>query len=211
MSANKLVTLFTFIFFWADLAHAVYPPAEDAIDDQLHEDQIEQNRQLRPDLWGVVVTRRPTNSPTSAPTWQPTNKPTSAPTWQPTNIPTVETICPMAYDSTNVASYVEGSEVEVDEIIYRCNGYPFTIYCTMPNFKPGNNVDELWKDAWKEVNPCRIEERQHSDLPSLRPFEQQFQLSNNNTANKVSLDSSDEPVSVFPKTRQQKCTALSFY
>jgi len=69
------------------------------------------------------------------------------------------TSCPPAYDQKDAPSYAEGSEVEVDRVVYRCNPYPFELYCTLPSFKP-KSLDESvpWNDAWKEIVPCRTDE-----------------------------------------------------
>ena len=74
--------------------------------------------------------------------------------------------CPPAYDSSKAATYVAGSEVEVNEIIYRCNGYPFALYCTIPSFQPESSDGKPWEDAWKEMSACAVATSTPSSWPS---------------------------------------------
>ncbi|KAL3811655.1 hypothetical protein ACHAXA_004387 [Cyclostephanos tholiformis] len=76
-------------------------------------------------------------------------------------------ICPPAYDQMSLSSYSSGSTVEMNGFIYRCNPYPYEIYCTMPSFQPQSD-NEFWVDAWAAVAPCIIDVSL-TMKPSLKP------------------------------------------
>jgi hypothetical protein len=75
--------------------------------------------------------------------------------------------CPPAYDEMSPPSYSSGSTVQVNGFIYRCNSYPYEIYCTMPSFQPQSD-NELWVDTWAAVAPCKIGVSS-TMKPSLKP------------------------------------------
>ena len=52
--------------------------------------------------------------------------------------------CPPAYDPSAASSYGARSEVEVDRVAYRCGAYPFSIYCTLPQYRPLSTEDVEW-------------------------------------------------------------------
>jgi len=92
-----------------------------------------------------------TYKPSSSPSQKPTQHPSSSPsTPQPSNSPTIqEDVIPL-YNELDTPTYTEGSLVEVDGSVYECNGFPFTLYCKLPEYKP-NSVDTNWQDVWIEV------------------------------------------------------------
>ncbi len=89
-------------------------------------------------------TSNPTSSPSSQPsispsTATPTSNPTSSPSSQPslspsTATPTEIVICPASYDITQVSTYDAGTEVEANQVIYRCNDFPWAYYCSQHDF-----------------------------------------------------------------------------
>ena len=112
----------------------------------------------------------PSASPTSSPTLEqvePTGSPSKQPTLSPSNKPSTDSptkaqplpICPNSYRLSMTSSYVAGTEVEVNYIIYKCKPYPFAYYCTLPDFQPDPynelNNNSLWSDAWEFIGPCR--------------------------------------------------------
>lgn len=62
-----------------------------------------------------------------------------------------------------------GSQVSRNSVIYECNPYPYSIYCTIPAFQP--QWGSLWTDAWSEVSKCKTTESPSSspsDVPSTQ-------------------------------------------
>ncbi|KAL7531650.1 hypothetical protein ACHAXR_004155 [Thalassiosira sp. AJA248-18] len=72
--------------------------------------------------------------------------------------PTGLVACPPTYNPSIALSYLDGSEVEVDSIVYRCNPYPFAIYCTFVSFRPKSSDGTSWNDAWEVIAPCKIDQ-----------------------------------------------------
>jgi hypothetical protein len=99
----------------------------------------------------------------------------TSPTLQPGgHLPESES-CPPAYDPSIAWTYDDGSEVEVHGIIYRCNPYPFAIYCTMHSYRPESIDNEFWKDSWVVVSACVVPsstEAPTMTTPSARPTTQ---------------------------------------
>lgn len=84
------------------------------------------------------------------------------------------------------SSYVAGTEVEVNYIIYKCKPYPYAYYCTLPDFKPDQyKENSLWSDAWEVIGPCR--------LPSES-------LSKGPTTDKPTTSPSSSPTTVKPSS-----------
>ena len=75
--------------------------------------------------------------------------------------------CPPAYDPSIAATYKEGSEVEVNGIIYRCNPYPFAIYCTLHDYRPESRDNMSWKYSWEVTSACAVPSSRLSLWPSL--------------------------------------------
>ncbi|EJK46345.1 hypothetical protein THAOC_34993 [Thalassiosira oceanica] len=100
---------------------------------------------------------------------EPTREPSAAPTFSPsTPWPTLTEICPEEYDPT--ATYVAGSEVHVDEVMYRCKPHPYTPYCNNEAFRPGNEESSVWEEAWTELFGCSREPSSRpSEAPSAHP------------------------------------------
>ena len=93
------------------------------------------------------ITSQPSGSPSQKPTQHPSLSPATS---QPSESPTIqEDVIPL-YNELDTSTYTEGTLVEVDGIVYRCNGFPFTLYCKLPEYKP-NSVDTNWQDVWIEV------------------------------------------------------------
>lgn len=80
-------------------------------------------------------------------------------------------ICPATYDPSDAATYVAGTEVEVEKVIYRCKTSAYSYYCTQLDFQPDPdnelNDNTLWTGAWEVVGPCR--QRALSGSPSVSP------------------------------------------
>ncbi|EJK76256.1 hypothetical protein THAOC_01990, partial [Thalassiosira oceanica] len=67
-------------------------------------------------------------------------------------------------------AYGEGTEVEVDGIIFQCQPYPYSFYCT--RYAPSPGQEGRWTDAWSEVGPCsrgRDESRAESAATTPAP------------------------------------------
>jgi len=93
------------------------------------------------------TTSQPSNSPSQKPTQHPSLSPLTS---QPSETPTIqEDIIPL-YNELDTATYTEGTLVEVDGTVYECNGFPFTLYCKLPEYKP-TSVETNWQDVWIEV------------------------------------------------------------
>jgi len=73
-------------------------------------------------------------------------------------------LCPDAYDPSVASSYKKGTEVEAIGLIFKCNGYPWSFYCTQPKFAPYGE-EKMWMDVWREVGPCTA-----GSLPSNPAF-----------------------------------------
>ncbi|KAL3802056.1 hypothetical protein HJC23_010812 [Cyclotella cryptica] len=111
-----------------------------------------------------------TNDPTKQPSPKPSVSPTTAPvvtiTDSATDSPTdskdfgekTPVYCPPEYDPLWSSSYAAGSQVEVNGTIYQCNKYPYSIYCSLTDYRPvyGN---EYWEDAWALISPCVFTDR----------------------------------------------------
>mmetsp|Transcript_8277 Transcript_8277/g.18531 ORF Transcript_8277/g.18531 Transcript_8277/m.18531 type:complete len:807 (-) Transcript_8277:157-2577(-) len=108
------------------------------------------------------------------PTLVPTNDPTLSPS---TPWPTDSPDCPDAYDSSGATVYERGSEVEVNEVIYRCKRNQNAIFCNQQKFEPPEedpgptvesnipiatvanatpNSEDVWKGAWERIGICTI-------------------------------------------------------
>ncbi|KAL7550520.1 hypothetical protein ACHAWF_013737 [Thalassiosira exigua] len=107
--------------------------------------------------------KSPTNAPSRVPSCAPSSSPslsaapTLSPTAGPTRAPTMEPSlygCPPPYDPSAASSYEAGDEVEVDRVAYRCGAYPFSIYCTLPRYRPLSTEDVEWDDVWVQIGPC---------------------------------------------------------
>ncbi|KAL9181028.1 hypothetical protein ACHAXT_009833 [Thalassiosira profunda] len=103
----------------------------------------------------------PTSSPTDAATTaSPSKSPSKSPTPEPSGAPAVLLelpVCPEAYDPLDATTYTEGSQVELNSVVYQCQPYPYAFYCTQLEFRPDPDhaEDTLWMDAWAAVGPCR--------------------------------------------------------
>ena len=103
----------------------------------------------------------PTSSPTvslttTSPSYPPSKSPTPEPSAAPTGLSPELPICPDAYDPLDATTYTEGSQVEVNSVVYQCQPYPYAFYCTQLEFRPDPDhaEDTLWMDAWAAVGPC---------------------------------------------------------
>ena len=101
----------------------------------------------------LLLPYAPQASPSSNPTSSPSSQPTISPS---TATPTQIVICPASYELSQVSTYDAGTEVEVNQVIYRCNDFPWAYYCTQPDFepKPDDPEDVTWQDAWREIGTC---------------------------------------------------------
>lgn len=75
-------------------------------------------------------------------------------------------ICPPAYDPAVSTTYVEGSEVEAYGRLYRCNPFPYAIYCTISSFRPQSLDNMSWEDIWEEIDVCIVPTSRPSVVPS---------------------------------------------
>ena len=119
----------------------------------------------QPKSWNQenCLAARPSEAPTTNPTVTP-----------PTAWPTTTSTCPKSYDSS--MQYKSGSEVEVNQVIYRCLPGTASIFCNQATFQPpaddpGPNylestTTELWQDAWERLAMCI---KAPSSSPTLAP------------------------------------------
>ena len=92
--------------------------------------------------------------------------PTLAPS---TPWPTETKICPDAYDSTT--TFEAGSEVHVNNVIFRCRPEPFAFYCNHFEFQPTDRPERNnnkrqgpnWQYAWERLSSNCI------SFPSISP------------------------------------------
>jgi len=76
------------------------------------------------------------------------------------------TTCPDSYDPSIVLSYKAETEVEHEQVIYRCNSVAsWAYYCKSTYFRPQLNNPNLtlWKNAWLEIGPCLL-------APTISPY-----------------------------------------
>lgn len=66
--------------------------------------------------------------------------------------------CPPAYNTSLSGTYVAGSEVEVNGVMYRCNPYPYAILCQLSSYRPQSTDDTRWNETWEAVSPCQKNE-----------------------------------------------------
>ena len=93
------------------------------------------------------TTSKPSNSPSQKPTKHPSLSPLTS---QPSETPTIQKDVIQLYNEIDTSTYTEGTLVEVDGTVYECNGFPFTLYCQLPEYKP-NSDGTNWQDVWIEV------------------------------------------------------------
>jgi len=119
----------------------------------------------------LCLLQRPTMSPSGFPTMSPSTP------W-----PTAPGFCPEPYDPSGATKYKKNSEVEVDQVVYRCKPPPYSTYCNNSNFQPpqedpgpdpkpqknsddpdvipivkinnGGGAGPLWKEAWERLYMC---------------------------------------------------------
>jgi hypothetical protein len=60
------------------------------------------------------------------------------------------TISPWAEGS--LSTYVAGTRVRKDERIYKCKGYPYSLWCKMAAYEPEETA--YWNDAWTRAGDC---------------------------------------------------------
>lgn len=56
-----------------------------------------------------------------------------------------------SYDESAASTYTEGTLVELDGVVYKCNDFPFHLYCKLTEYKP-NSVDTNWQDIWTAID-----------------------------------------------------------
>ncbi|KAL7526048.1 hypothetical protein ACHAXR_001289 [Thalassiosira sp. AJA248-18] len=116
-----------------------------------------------------------------------TNTETNAPTLrQPTAAPEQLPVCPETYDPSIASSYGAGSEVEVNQVMYRCRGSLMESYCARSKFRPGAESRTLWIGAWETVGPC-------SSPASLPTFSPSVSVSPTNTSESNDPDQTSLP------------------
>ena len=103
--------------------------------------------------------------------------------------------CPPAYDPSIAVSYKEGSEVEVNGTIYRCNPYPFAIYCTLHGYRPESLDNISWKYSWEETSACVVPPSGLSLWPSLSTTAAVSELGRGCLAGRKRPKASNKPVS----------------
>ena len=121
-------------------------------------------KSIIPEIAAKNFTFKPSVAPTSTSIGSLSDRPSNAGgDWDlASSTPTIYTAaqsieeCPQAYDHGSVAGYVEGSTVETDGVRYRCNPYPYAIYCKSPEYRPLSKQTDNWRDAWQELGPCLI-------------------------------------------------------
>ena len=103
---------------------------------------------------------------------EPTKEPSMVPTFSPsTPWPTLSVTCPEEYDPS--ATYIGGSEVHVNEVMYQCRPYPYTPYCNNVAFRPGIEGSTVWEEAWTKLFACVSEPSSRpSEAPSVYPTSQ---------------------------------------
>jgi hypothetical protein len=54
--------------------------------------------------------------------------------------------------SASLSTYVAGTRVRKEDRIYKCKGYPFSLWCKMAAYEP--EATAYWKDAWTSAGTC---------------------------------------------------------
>lgn len=105
---------------------------------------------------------------------RPTLPPTYTPSLSPsTPWPTESPDCPDKFDSSGAITYDRGSEVHINQVIYRCKRNQNAVFCNQKKFEPpwvdpgptvetssdsdnnSNNAD-LWEGVWERVGICSL-------------------------------------------------------
>jgi hypothetical protein len=125
----------------------------------------------------LVLTPKPSTTPSQSPSTTPSQSPSSVPsvvpeqtilpTFSPTLAPAIEIeskqatdaipACPPAYDTT-VTTYLGGDLVAVTDNIFECNSL-YEMYCNIGEWDDAlmaedAEADEKWSNAWVYVGPC---------------------------------------------------------
>jgi hypothetical protein len=99
--------------------------------------------------------------------WMPTPSPIEVLTPWPTESP-MALICPEQYDPERNEPYKAGDYVAVESSIFECQEGDFEEFCSIAELdndlkKENKHAQKLWKEAWKYVSPCTVNEIIDSD------------------------------------------------
>ena len=145
------------------------------------------------------TTSQPSNSPSQKPTRHPSSSPLTS---QPSDSPTVQQDVIPLYNELDTSTYTEGTLVEVDGTVYECNGFPFTLYCKLPEYKP-NSVDTNWQDVWIEVVTTVSPTLKPSTAsPTSRPSQSPITLA-------PSVQPSQTPITLVPSIQPSQAPTTS--
>ena len=110
-----------------------------------------------------------------------------------------------SYDESALSTYTEGTLVELDGVVYKCNDFPFHLYCKLPEYKPGNSA-ENWQDIWTAIDAADTimepavtasptSQAPTTSKPSMRPSLQPVAVFTSKPTSKVVL-SADQPTGI---------------
>ncbi|KAL7515088.1 hypothetical protein ACHAXN_013046 [Cyclotella atomus] len=74
------------------------------------------------------------------------------------------TISPWA--EASLSTYVAGTRVRKDERIYKCKGYPYSLWCKMAAYEPEETA--YWAEAWTAAGNC-VDALAPTTTPSVSP------------------------------------------
>ena len=106
------------------------------------------------------------------------------------------TTCPDSYDPSIVLSYKAGTEVEHEQVAYRCNSVAsWAYYCKSTYFRPQLNNPNLtlWKNAWLEIGPCVL-------APTVSPYPTNQPTTKPSTSPPTPSPSTSHPTTAHPIT-----------
>jgi hypothetical protein len=87
------------------------------------------------------------------------------------SLPNEQLICPDKYDPERIEPYKAGDQVSVNSSdstsIFECQGGEFETFCSIDelddDLKKEKHAEKLWKEAWKYVGPCSVDENAEID------------------------------------------------
>eukprot|EP00804_Cyclotella_cryptica_P020912 CCRYP_009250-RA/>CCRYP_009250-RA protein AED:0.06 eAED:0.04 QI:0/0/0/0.75/0.66/0.5/4/0/652 len=100
----------------------------------------------------ITPTMSPVVYPTSKCSWYNGTKPVIIETWS----------------TNNLALYTAGTRVRKNDRIYRCNEYPYSLWCKMSAYEPEKS--QYWTDAWTKAGRCpNISSPSPTKVPTKTP------------------------------------------
>ncbi len=68
--------------------------------------------------------------------------------------------------TASLSTYVAGTRVRKEDRIYKCKGYPYSLWCKMAAYEPEETA--YWADAWVTAGTC-VDMLAPTSSPSVSP------------------------------------------